>query len=184
VKQYNLKVVAAREARSTMSEIKRRHFLREKEAIQLLNDVSEKLNIDLKQLFEDKIQVEEADTPIAKIFFINNKPLLAIFNSALVLTLFSNEILDAFPRIVVNMGAVPHLCNGADLMAPGVVRIEKDYSKGNYVVVVDERHSKPLAIAIALEDSQTARNMTHGKIARNIHFVGDKLWSQLKKERL
>jgi PUA domain protein len=65
-----------------------------------------------------------------------------------------------------------------------VVRIEKNYDKGNYVVVVDERHSKPLAIAVALEDSQTAKSMTRGKIARNIHYVGDRLWSQFKKERL
>jgi PUA domain protein len=167
-----------------LSEIKRRHFLREKEAAQLLHDSSEKLNIDLRQLFNNKIQLEEAETQTAKIFFINNKPLMAIFNSALVPTLFSNEILDALPRIVVNMGAVPHLCNGADLMAPGVVRIEKAYNKDNYVVVVDERHNKPLAIIIALEDSQTARNMTHGKIARNIHYVGDALWNQFKKEHL
>jgi PUA domain protein len=167
-----------------MSEIKRRHFLREKEATQLLNDASKKLNIDFKQLFNDKIQVEEANTQIAKIFFINSKPLLAIFNDTLMPTLFSNEILDAFPRIVVNMGAVPHLANGADLMAPGVVRIEKDYNKGAYVVVIDERHSKPLAVAIALEDSKTAKGMGRGKIARNIHYVGDKLWNQLRKERL
>jgi PUA domain protein len=167
-----------------MSEIKRRHFLREKEATQLFSEFSEKLNIDLKQLLGDKIQLEEADTQTAKIYFINNKPTLAIFNNTLVPTIFSDEILNAFPRIVVNMGAVPHLCNGADLMAPGVVKIEKDYKKGNYVVVVDERHGKPLAVVVALEDSPTARNMTHGKIAKNIHYVGDRLWSQFKKERL
>lgn len=167
-----------------MSEIKRRHFLREKEVAPLLKDFYEKLNIDPEKLFGDKIQVEEADSETAKIYFINNKPLLAISDNTLVPTLFSNEILDAFPRIVVNMGAVPHLCNGADLMAPGVVKIEKDYNKGGYVVVVDERHGKPLAVAIALEDSKTARSMIHGKIARNIHYVGDKLWNQSKKEHL
>ncbi len=167
-----------------MSEIKRRHFLREKEATQLLNDFYEKLKIDPEKLFGGKIQVEEAISETGKIYFINNKPLLAAFNNTLVPTLFSNEILDAFPKIVVNMGAVPHLCNGADLMAPGVVKIEKDYNKGSYVVVADERHNKPLAIAIALEDSNTTRSMTHGKIARNIHYVGDKLWDQLKKEHL
>lgn len=167
-----------------MSEIKRRHFLREKEANPLVNDFSKKLNIDLKQLFGDTIQIEEADSSTAKIYFINNKPLLATIDNMLVPTLVSNEILAALPKIVVNMGAIPHLCNGADLMAPGVVRIEKDYHKGGYVVVADERHSKPLAIAIALEDSSAARSMTRGKIATNIHYVGDKLWNQLKKEHL
>jgi PUA domain protein len=85
------------------------------------------------------------------------------------------------PKIVVNMGAVSHICNGADVMAPGVVRIEKDYKSNDYVVIIDERHNKPLAIALALTDSQTARGLQHGKIAKNIHYVGDDLWGQLKK---
>jgi PUA domain protein len=167
-----------------MSEIKRRHFLREKEVPQLLDEFSQKLNIDVRQLLGAKTQVEEAESPAAKIFFLHNKPLLTIFNNTLVPTLFSDEIVSKLPKIVVNMGAVPHLCNGADLMAPGVVRIEKDYRTNDYVVIVDELHKKPLAVAIALTDSSTARNTPRGKIARNIHYVGDILWNQLKKERL
>ncbi len=167
-----------------MSEIKRRHFLREKEVTPLLNDFNARLNIDLKQLFADKIQIEEAESETAKIYYINNKPLLAISSGNIVPALASNEILDILPKIVVNMGAVPHLCNGADLMAPGVVKIENDFKKGGYVAIIDERHGKPLAIGITLEDSGTTRGMSHGKIARNIHYVGDKLWNQLKKENL
>ena len=167
-----------------MSEIKRRHFLREKEANQLLDEFSQKLNIDLKPLLGAKAQIEEAESPAAKIFFLNNKPLLALFNNTLVPTLHHEEITSKLPKIVVNMGAVPHICNGADLMAPGVVRIEKEYKTNDYVVIVDERHNKPLALAIALTDSATARSTHRGKIAKSIHYVGDNLWIQLKKERL
>jgi PUA domain protein len=167
-----------------MSEIKRRHFLREKEANQLLNEFSQKLNIDLKPLLGAKAQIEEAESPAAKMFFLNNKPLLALFNNILVPTLLHEEITSKLPKIVVNMGAVPHICNGADLMAPGVVRIEKEYKTNDYVVIVDEQHKKPLAVVTALTDSSTVRNMQHGKIAKNVHYVGDDLWIQLKKERL
>ena len=167
-----------------MSEIKRRHFLREKEANQLLNEFSQKLNIDLKPLLGAKAQIEEAESPAAKMFFLNNKPLLALFNNTLVPTLIHEEITSKFPKIVVNMGAVPHICNGADLMVPGVVRIEKEYKTNDYVVIVDEQHKKPLAVVTALTDSSTVRNMQHGKIAKNVHYVGDNLWIQLKKERL
>jgi PUA domain protein len=79
------------------------------------------------------------------------------------------------------MGAVPFVCNGADIMAPGVVQIEKDYKLNDHVVVIDERHDKPLAVAVALTDSATARTLKHGKIAKNVHYVGDDLWNQLKK---
>jgi len=164
-----------------MPEAKRRHFLREREAAQLLDEFSQKLNLDLKQLLGTKTQVEAAETQTAKIFFANNKPILAISNDTLLPTLLFEEALRLLPKIVVNMGAVPHICNGADVMAPGVVRIEKEFKADDYVVVADERHNKPLAFVIALTDSQTALKSKHGKIAKNIHYVGDSLWNQLKK---
>ena len=164
-----------------MSEAKRRHFLSEREATQLLDQFSQKLSLDIKQLFGTKTKIEVAETQIAKIFFVNNKPILAILNDTLLPTLLFEEALRLLPKIVVNMGAVPHICNGADIMAPGVVRIEKEYKTNNYVIVVDERHGKPLALVIALTDFQTASKMQHGKIAKNIHYVGDNLWNQLKK---
>jgi len=164
-----------------MSGVRRRYFLREKEAAQLFNDFSKKLNIDIQQLFGIKTHVEVAETQTAKIFFINRRPLLAVWKSILLPTLIFEEALPLLPKIVVNMGAVPHVANGADIMAPGVVRIERDYKPNDYVVITDERHDKPLAIAVALTDSQTAQSLKHGKIAKNIHYVGDDLWKQLKK---
>jgi PUA domain protein len=164
-----------------MSETQRRHFLREKETTQLFDEFSKKLNIDIKQLFGDKTNVEVAQTPTAKIFFINRRPLLAVWKNVLLPTLLFQEALQLLPRIVVNMGAVPFVCNGADIMAPGVVQIEKDYKPNDHVVVTDERHDKPLAVAVALTDSATARTLKHGKIAKNVHYVGDDLWNQLKK---
>jgi PUA domain protein len=164
-----------------MSETQRRHFLREKEVTQLFDDFSKKLNIDLKQLFGAKTNVEVAETQAAKLFFINSRPVLAVWKNVVLPTLLFQEVLQLLPKIVVNMGAVPHLCNGADIMAPGVVRIEKDYKQNDYVVITDERHDKPLALAVSLTDSSTTRSLKHGKIALNVHYVGDDLWSQLKK---
>jgi PUA-domain protein len=164
-----------------MSEAKRRHFLSEREATQLLDEFSQKLGLDIEQLLGNKAKIEVAETQTAKIFFANNRPILAILDNTLLPTLLFEEALRLLPKIVVNMGAVPHICNGADIMAPGVVRIEKEYKTNDYAIVVDERHGKPLALVIALTDSQTASKMQHGKIAKNIHYVGDNLWNQLKK---
>ena len=80
------------------------------------------------------------------------------------------------------MGAVSHICNGADVMAPGIVRIEGQFDVDDFVLVLDERHSKPLAIGSALLDSQTAKQTKHGKTAKNLHYVGDKLWNALKNK--
>jgi PUA domain protein len=79
------------------------------------------------------------------------------------------------------MGAVPFVCNGADVLAPGVVRIEGAFAVGDFALVVDERHGKPLAVVSALVDSQAASGMKRGKVAGNLHYVGDALWNMLRR---
>jgi PUA domain protein len=84
------------------------------------------------------------------------------------------------PKVVVDMGAVPHVCGGANVMAPGVVRFEGEFGKGDLVLVVDERHGKPIAIGEVVHDRNTAKKVSQGIVVRNIHFVGDKIWNFVK----
>lgn len=159
----------------------KRYFLKEKATRQLLLELSQKFKVDTEQLFGAKPHIELAETQVAEILLINRKPLFARVNENILPTLFSNEVSSLLPKIMVDMGAVPHVCNGADLMVPGVVQINGDFNTNDLILIVDERHGKPLAIGIALFDSHTMRKMKHGKIVRNIHYVGDKLWKALKK---
>ncbi len=163
-----------------MFKVSKRHFLKEKEAEQLLKELSQKLRVDPEQLLGTKIRVEQTETQDAKIFFINGKPLLARLDGRLLPTLKFEEVLSLLPKLVVDMGAVSHVCNGADVMAPGVVKIKGDFHEGDFLVIADERHEKPLAVGIALTNSQTAETLKRGKVAENVHFVGDKLWIAIK----
>jgi len=163
-----------------MPSFPRRHFLKEKEAEQLLASLSQKLNVKPYELLGPKPHIERAETQFAEIFFANGKPVMAKSNETLFPTLKFETIFALLPKVVVDMGAVSHLCNGADVMAPGVVHIKGNFSEGDFLLVVDERYEKPLAIGVALVNSQVAKNLTHGKIAKNMHFVGDKLWNLLK----
>ncbi len=159
----------------------RRHFLKEKEAAQLLLKLSQKLKTSPEQLFGTKIRVESTETHAGKIFFVNGKPLLASYEDILLPTLLFSEVLNRLPKIVVNMGAVPHICNGADVMAPGVVQIEGEFEADDFLIVIDERHRKPLAIGKALFDSESTKNLKRGRTVKNLHYVGDKLWKLLKQ---
>lgn len=78
-------------------------------------------------------------------------------------------------RVVVDMGAVPHLARGADVMSPGVVRVEGEIRPGEVVAVVDERHGKVLAVGEALVAGEEMRG-GRGKVVRNLHHVGDPVW--------
>lgn len=83
-------------------------------------------------------------------------------------------------RVAVDAGAVPYVAGGADIMAPGVVSADEGISQGDVVVVVDERHGKPLAIGSALVSGEAMR-APKGKVIKNLYHVGDPLW-RLGKE--
>jgi len=165
-----------------MSKIFRRHSLREKEARNVIPEFSKKAKVEAELLFESRKHIETVETADAKVYLIDGKPLLASSDGRLFPTLFFNGVFSFLPKIVVDMGAISYVCNGADVMAPGVVRIEGQFDVDDFVLVVDECHSKPLAIGSALLNSQTAKQTKHGKIAKNLHYVGDKLWASLKNQ--
>jgi len=87
-----------------------------------------------------------------------------------------NESIEELPSILVDMGAIPYVCNGADVMSPGITGIEGDFDEGSLVIVRDERHRKSLAVGVALVSSGDMREMPKGKAVKSVHYVGDKLW--------
>lgn len=163
-----------------MSRIKRR-TMKEKEAKKLLSEFFQKAKISSRQLPMLKPPIELAKTNDEEIFFIDKRPIFAKSNGRLFPTLASDGLLPPFPKAIVNMGAVPHVCNGADIMAPGIVRFEGNFNKEDLVVVYDERHQKPIALTLALYDTEKAKKLKHGKVLKNIHYVGDKLWNKIKQ---
>jgi len=166
-----------------MSGVSRRQFLREKEAVQLLDEFSRMLKVDVKELIGvKKPSLESAEGSNVKVFYLEGKPFFAVTKDGLIPTLFFEKALSVLPRITVNMGAVPFVCNGADVLAPGVVKIEGDFAVSDLLLVVDERHGKPLAVVSALVDSQIAGGLKRGKVAGNLHYVGDALWYMLRRD--
>ncbi|MCK4474476.1 DUF1947 domain-containing protein [Candidatus Bathyarchaeota archaeon] len=159
----------------------RRHFLKAKEAKLLLDKASERLKTDLNRLFKPKVDVELVETDFAEVFLINGRPLLVKAGNAFFPTLVFNEFFALAPKVVVDMGAVPHVCNGADVMAPGIIRFEGEFKDGDLVFVVDERHGKLLAVGEAVYDVDVAKTVRRGMVVKNIHFVGDNVWNFMKK---
>jgi predicted RNA-binding protein (TIGR00451 family) len=107
--------------------------------------------------------------------------LLAKTGEDLFPTLIFNEYFALAPKAIVDMGAVPYVCKGANVMKPGIRRLDGEFKKGDFVFVVDERHGKPLAVGETLYDKGEAEKAVHGAVIRNVHFVGDKIWNFLKE---
>jgi PUA-domain protein len=158
----------------------RRYSVKSKEAKQILNEVSNRLKVNVEGIFGSKVNVEVAEADIGKIYLVNGKPLFFKIGERLLPTLLFSEFASKAPKIIVDMGAVPYVCNGADVMAPGIVRVEGEFGKGDLVLVVDEKHGKLLALGESVYDAESARNTKQGAVVKTLHFVSDKIWNLAK----
>lgn len=127
-----------------------------------------------------KSRVELETVKDGEVIFVDGQPLALRSGGELVPVLVNTVTLKGLPRVVVDMGAVPHLVSGADVMAPGIRRVEGEFSANSLLVVEDEKYGKPLAIGRALVDSSTMAATKKGKVIRNMHFVGDPIWEVVK----
>lgn len=157
--------------------IKKRHTIRKSDIAQLFTDLEDEIG-DAAALFRSE-KVEMVETTSAfTLYLIDRKPLLMEYGGRVFPTL-RGAIERPFPErhIVVDMGAVAFMVKGADVMRPGIVAVSDDIVPGSPVVIIEERHKKPLSIGIALYDSPTIRGMEKGKVVQNIHYVSDEIWN-------
>ena len=158
----------------------RRYPLKAKDAKQIIEETHQKLHVNLEHLLGDKAIVELVESEGGLIYLIAGKPLLFKLSDRLLPTLLFSEFITKAPRVVVDMGAVPYVCKGATVMAPGIVRVEGDFAPLDLVLVVDVKFGKALAVAEALMDSEMARSAKKGPVVKTLHYVGDKIWEQIK----
>jgi len=162
---------------------KSRHLLKDREVRELLTEFTARFGVDLRAVLEAEPKIEKIDFPKSTLLIINERPLLFRIGEETLPTLLFDELLARLPRLTVDMGAVPHVCNGADVMSPGVVRVEGSFEKGSLVAIVDERHGRYLALGESLVNSDDLRTRGRGKVVRNVHYVGDHVWNAAKSLR-
>lgn len=163
-----------------MTTKQRRYTLKTKEAKQILTEASKNLKLDFEALFGSKMNVEVVESDVGTVYLMGGKPLLHRADDRILPTLHFSEFATRAPKIVVDMGAVPYVCKGADVMAPGIVRVEGEFNKGDLVLVVDMKHGKALALGETLMDAEIARQTKKGPVIKTVHYVSDKIWNYTK----
>ncbi len=158
----------------------RRFTLKTKEAKQVLDETSKTLRVDLESSFSTKASVEVIESDVGEIYLIGGKPLFFRANRKLLPTLLFADWAAKAPKIIVDMGAVPYVCKGATVMAPGIVRIEGDFAAGDFVVIADVKFGKTLAFGESLMVAAAARQTKKGPVVKTLHYVGDKVWDYIK----
>src|SRR4030042_284725 len=158
----------------------RRYPLKTKDAKQLKDAASAALKMDLNALFDNKATVEVIEADVGEVYLRSSKPVLFKVEKRILPTLLFNEFSAKAPKIVVDMGAIPYVCKGATVMAPGIVRVEGEFGVGDLLLVTDMKHGKALAVGEALMDAATARATKKGPVAKTLHYVSDKVWEHIK----
>ena len=164
--------------------IKQRHFIRKSELKPLKEEVLRQYDQKfVDQVFPKKsnvevIQTESGDT----LYAVNNE--LKLFKSKEgyipVLTLLLNNRVD-LKTIIVDFGAVRYVANGADVMRPGITKIDPSIKKGDIVKIEEETQHRALAVGKAMFDATEMESKTSGKVVENLHTIQDAIW-EFEKE--
>jgi PUA domain protein len=89
-------------------------------------------------------------------------------------------ILPSRPSITVDSGAVKFVVNGANIMRPGITKIEGEFGSGEIVVVKEEKYGKAIAVGEATLSKQDMEQTKKGAVISNLHYAGDKYWEMMK----
>jgi PUA-domain protein len=150
--------------------VRKRRALRRQDARSVLEGASKYLQ---GKTFS---KVEEGETEDGKkVYLLDDEITIFNFDGVFYPTLRCGCV-DSLPAVIVDMGAIPFVCKGADVMAPGITDIKTPFKEGTVVVVRDVKHGKALAIGKALKGSAAIMAEKKGKVIHNLHYVGDKIW--------
>lgn len=159
-----------------MSDLKlrKRKRLREKDIKALNDEVSGRIGFALDW---EKRTIDSAEGPDMEAIFVDGEVQAIIMDGKTMMTVRGLLRTPATKGYVtVDMGAVPFVTKGADIMGPGIVEADRDIQVGDLVWVRDMKFKKPLAIGEALITGPEMEAKRPGKAIRSIHFVGDRLW--------
>jgi PUA domain protein len=160
-----------------IEKIRKRHMMKKKAQRQLLEQLTVELDTEISNLDTDTRLEEGILDDGSRIILMNGEILFFEEDKMVIPTL--RAILDGIveiPKIAVDMGAVRFVANGADIMRPGVTKIDSKIKQGSVVAIVDETHGKPLAVGIAKMNAEEMESAKGGKVVLSKHYVGDPLW--------
>lgn len=112
----------------------------------------------------------------------NNLVAIQLAPDLIIPHLTQHELLNHFASVQVDMNAVKFVCNGANIMRPGITDFTT-FKESEIVLVKDQTHKKELAVCISLVDDVNGRKMEKGVVLNNVHHIGDVYWETKKTIR-
>lgn len=169
-------LIFGRALRRVMADImiRKRKRMRSKEIKALSAQLEEILGV---PVFNENEAVDMAESSEFNLIFVGNDILGIVRDGVPFLTV--RGVLEYAPEkryVTVDMGAVPFVVNGADVMGPGIIDADPDIKEGDMVWIRDVNNQRPLAIGASLRSGADLASKQPGKAIKSLHYVGDKLW--------
>ncbi|MFW9922566.1 MAG: DUF1947 domain-containing protein [Candidatus Thorarchaeota archaeon] len=157
-------------------DISKRHAMRKNDLKDMKENLRQHVGDNVDNLFKSGAELIQTET---NVLYAEKKEIIAFqFEDKILPSLRAlNNNLVSLPSVTVDMGAIRFVTNGADIMAPGITKVTEGIQKGDFVMIIDEKFGKALAIGQLLCDGNEIKSMNKGKVIRNIHYVNDELWN-------
>jgi predicted RNA-binding protein (TIGR00451 family) len=128
------------------------------------------------------LRIAEVEGRSLQIIFDDDLRLYLGRKGDLLFPLLKDEVLlPNLPTATVDSGAVKFVCNGANVMRPGILTFDGDFQKSDPICVKEAKFGKTIAVGLALGGRAELEQLKRGPAIENIHYVGDKLWNALKE---
>ncbi len=128
----------------------------------------------LNQIKGQRWEIVETDEDFSLVL-LNSNPFLIIEGETYIPHLKSKDYFN-LAKVTVDQGAIPFVCNGADIMYPGIVFFDSNINSDDFVIIDEEKYNKELAIAKSAISGNDFDKNKKGKAVLNLHYVGDKKW--------
>jgi len=147
------------------------NLISKSETTSLLKTISERWGMEFPRIKNLKVHQITEDAQI----IVGNGVKILKTNNDYIPFLSEINLLEKFPYVRVDMGAVKFMCKGANVMRPGIKNYN-EFEKEKIVCIIEESQHKFLAVGKSLVSSSEIEKMEKGEIIKNLHYISDKFW--------
>jgi predicted RNA-binding protein (TIGR00451 family) len=138
------------------------------------------------------LKIAEGDDPLSEVIFDENEKIYLGFKkkkskeeidpqSEIFPLLRDLWLLPSRPSVIVDSGAIKFVVGGANIMRPGITKVEGEFNQGDIVVVKEEKFGKAIAVGRANASKSQLLEVKKGAVVQNLHYAGDKFWEMMKE---
>ncbi|KAI5189571.1 malignant T-cell-amplified sequence [Nematocida sp. AWRm77] len=147
-----------------------------------IKQIKAQFDANLSVLLGKEEVLESIKTPEKETFILRNGiPIIHVESDRYVpLVKCVHMAPDMLTKVVVDEGAIKHLINGADVMAPGLLQTTSEYpsvSENDLVAIYGYGKTHALGVGVVVMSSSQVEEIRNGVAIKIVSRLGDKLYS-------